>query len=345
MNRATDCGVPSSQDDDSGDASALPNRRALFRGAVVLGVAATGVGATVGPAWAAGRSQNGWAGITSSSSAHLNRGFTVNGVEFPSGVREGAASTILRYVATQFDERVERLRPGWCWGWNYRPIRGATALSNHASATAIDCNAPLHPMGKANTFSPAQRRQIEAILRYCDGVVRWGGDYHGRKDEMHFEINVRPGDPSVGTLARKIRGERATKPAVARWPILRRGATGFRVVVLQYLLRHRGRHIAVDGAFGSQTRAAVVDFQRSRRLAVDGVAGPQTWAALVAAVEKGDRGYAVRATQTALRAHKNRLAVDGIFGARTHRILVGFQRNHDLAAGGVVNARTWRALI
>src|SRR5690606_34980535 len=31
---------------------------------------------------------------------------------------------------------------------------------------------------------------LRRILDDLGGVVRWGGDYSGRKDEMHFEINA-----------------------------------------------------------------------------------------------------------------------------------------------------------
>jgi hypothetical protein len=34
--------------------------------------------------------------------------------------------------------------------------------------------------------------------------VRWGGNYSGTKDEMHFEINVGPGSDRVARLAHKI---------------------------------------------------------------------------------------------------------------------------------------------
>lgn len=62
---------------------------------------------------------------------------------------------------------------------------------------------------------------------------------------------------------------------------LRVGSRGQSVTTLQQKLRDAGFSPGpVDGIFGSQTRAAVVAFQRSRGLAVDGVAGPATAGAL-----------------------------------------------------------------
>lgn len=130
-------------------------------------------------------SQNGWPVDTTGASQ--DRG-EVAGVSFPNGVRKGDVATVLHYVARRFNAEVERLMLGSCWGWFDRPVRGASSISNHASGTAIDFNAPKHPLGAVGTFSAAQRTAIAKILRDCDGVVRWGGNYSGRKDEMHFEI-------------------------------------------------------------------------------------------------------------------------------------------------------------
>lgn len=83
---------------------------------------------------------------------------------------------------------------------------GASSLSNHSSGTAFDWKAPSHPLGAVNTFSRAQISTIRAIVNVeCAGAVRWGGDYSGRKDEMHFEINK--GAAAVSALADRIRRE------------------------------------------------------------------------------------------------------------------------------------------
>lgn len=130
--------------------------------------------------------QNGWAASPDKASIGV-ADFTVAGVGFPGGVKSGPVATVLRYVAEQFHARVETLRPGQCWGYAYRAVRGDTDLSNHSAGTAIDINSPAHPMGKRGTFSEAQVEQIKAILRECGGVIRWGGTFT-RPDEMHFEV-------------------------------------------------------------------------------------------------------------------------------------------------------------
>jgi peptidoglycan hydrolase-like protein with peptidoglycan-binding domain len=50
---------------------------------------------------------------------------------------------------------------------------------------------------------------------------------------------------------------------------------------VQSQLRDRGYGLALDGAFGPRTAAAVRDFQASRGLAADGIVGVRTWRALV----------------------------------------------------------------
>lgn len=107
-------------------------------------------------------------------------------------LRNGAAGDLLLWVLGQFDRLVEDIDVGQLddWGYAERPIRGSTVLSNHASGTAADANATRHPLGTepSATFSRDQITTIRAIVARTEGCVRWGGDYVGRKDPMHFEI-------------------------------------------------------------------------------------------------------------------------------------------------------------
>lgn len=136
------------------------------------------------------RSQNGYiANDRSLVSSRLVPGTNVKLV-----VRNDAAGDILLHIAAWFDKNVEDIDNGRGglddWGYAERPIRGSsTLLSNHASGTAIDLNAPRHSLGKRNTFSDKQERAIRKQLELYDGAIRWGGDYARRADEMHFEVN------------------------------------------------------------------------------------------------------------------------------------------------------------
>jgi hypothetical protein len=334
-------------DQDQPDlAGSLLGRRRFLGGVAVTALSAAGLTELALPAQAAVVSQNGWGVITTSSSTALDRGFTAGGEGFPGGVRRGDVSTILRYVASRLDAEVEALHNPGCWGWSYRLIRGGTSYSNHASATAIDCNAPRHPLGSAGTFSAAQVRTIHAILGVCEGTVRWGGDYSGRKDEMHFEINRGPGDPAIARVAKKLGGGGGNPPpAASGWPTLQVGSKGFQVRSLQFLLVQAGFALTADGVFGANTKAAVVAFQARKGLARDGVVGPKTWAAAVVTVRSGSRGAAVKGVQSALNAHGSSLTVDGIAGSGTVAAIVAFQRRSGLSADGIAGAKTWNALV
>lgn len=140
----------------------------------------------------------------------------------------------------------------------------------------------------------------------------------------------------------------AHKAAPLSWPLVVPGATGERVVAIQYLLNQRiGAHLAVDGKFGKQTEAAVRDFQKKFKLAADGKVGAETWAHLIVTVKSGAKGSAVSALQHNLRAAYGytSLTVDGIFGARTAAAVRDFQERFKLSADGIVGPATWSALV
>lgn len=133
---------------------------------------------------------------------------TVPGTDVQLPIRSGDVEVVLTYVAVQFHKTVQPLRKGWCWGYAYRPVRGrTTGLSNHASGTAIDLNAPNFPY-KVPTTRCMTAKQINAcrkIVKDLQGVVRWGGDYVNAPDDaMHFEINASPAEVKrVANLIRK----------------------------------------------------------------------------------------------------------------------------------------------
>lgn len=126
------------------------------------------------------KSQNGWAAHESSN--QMIPLLWITGRVHPDTV------AIFNHLCRRFQAEVEPIIREHSWGYNYRPIRGRVNLSNHASGTAIDLNAPTHPLGKANTFTAPQRAAIRRILNDFQGAITWGGDWTARPDDMHFEV-------------------------------------------------------------------------------------------------------------------------------------------------------------
>ena len=145
-------------------------------------------------------SQNGWSVVDSAPA------FVVHGVTFPNGVRGGDVAIVLRWTVEQWHARVEKLVAGSCWGYDKKKISGSDEWSNHASATAVDCNASRHPQGvpASRNMSAHQIDQCHAIEAESGGVVRWGGDF-SRPDPMHWEINANAA--AVAAFARRIEDE------------------------------------------------------------------------------------------------------------------------------------------
>ena len=198
------------------------------------------------------RSQNGWvANDRSLVSSRLIPGSSVRVT-----VRDGAAGDVLLYVASQVDQRVEDIDNARGalddWGYAERPIRGGRALSNHASGTAIDLNATKHPLARRGTFTREQVGEIHRILDEVGHVVRWGGDYRGRADEMHFEINDTP--ERVAAVAARL--------TTRETDMLRRGDQGPDVEWLQDRLNvvldgKKDGRLRRDGDYGGNTADAV----------------------------------------------------------------------------------------
>jgi D-alanyl-D-alanine carboxypeptidase len=148
-------------------------------------------------------SQNGWP-------VNPHRGMrTIPGTNSQVNVVDGPGGDVLMHVLGQVNSRVENVDMNSDagehddWGYANRNVRGSHDISNHASATAVDVNATRHVLGATNTFTPTQVNEIHNILGEVDGVVRWGGDYTGRHDEMHFEIVGTPEE--VARVAERLR--------------------------------------------------------------------------------------------------------------------------------------------
>lgn len=195
-------------------------------------------------------SQNGWPVVDKSA---CDQG-PFAGVRFPNGILAGDVAIIARWQLRRYAADVEPIHSGQCWGWYVKHIEGSNSISNHASATAWDINAVMHPMGTPARHTMAAR-QITACHRIvidAGGVLRWGGDYHGRPDPMHWEINSSPA--AAHRLATKI-----VQRAYNRVP-------------------NTGADISVDGNYGPLTRAKARRVQQHYKIKVTGDIDPATLA-------------------------------------------------------------------
>jgi hypothetical protein len=138
------------------------------------------------------KSSNGWPASKDAEEIGI-KSFKVPGTDLKIRCAEKVAPLLIG-LASEFHETIEPIDKGTLddWGYNFRIIRNSTdnILSNHASGTAVDLNANLHPLGKENTFSAEDAAKCIALA--AKWGCKWGGTYRNRKDDMHFEINLTP---------------------------------------------------------------------------------------------------------------------------------------------------------
>ncbi len=117
---------------------------------------------------------------------------SVGGVDFPGGIHSSIHDlVVMLLIETQ--RRGYRLVPGWCWGYANRAIAGTATASNHSTGTSIDINAPKNPMGP--TLITDMPDWMPVMWKHYG--FRWGGNYQGKKDAMHYEF--------MGTTADAVR--------------------------------------------------------------------------------------------------------------------------------------------
>ena len=190
-------------------------------------------------------------------------------------MRQGAAGDLLVYAATRWHREVETLRGADgvldCWGYAPRTIRGSsTTLSNHASGTALDFRARTHPLGRAGTYTPAQIAAIRRILADCRHALRWGGDYTGRKDEMHVEVIVDEATCRTVLTTLKATPEEDTMPtpddiAAAVWRYGIRNGFGDTVQAQQILTAGEKRTADAQQALATLAASHEAPLRRRRR--------------------------------------------------------------------------------
>lgn len=210
-------------------------------------------------------SQNGWPVVSEDKVDNS----PILGVKFPRGFLKGDVYKAFTWLFTQLNNRVEPIdngEPRDEWGYNVRQIEGSDDFSNHASATAGDYNARFHPMGRRNTYSEKDRAEIRKILREANGIFRWGGDYTGRPDDMHFEIIKGEGDVHnfVVSIAPKGQWKMTVTLNGLGLPTLMQGDDDNKMMGYGYVRRAQTllnlilhTDLKVDGEYGVKTVAAV----------------------------------------------------------------------------------------
>lgn len=118
--------------------------------------------------------------------------------------------------------------------------------------------------------------------------------------------------------------------------LLKNGSMNYEVKIIQNNLKMLGfGPISIDGIFGSETEAAVKNFQKYYDLCIDGIVGDLTWSKLIDEIKD---------IQTSLNEHGYNLTVDGSSGPNTYNALIEFQKANSLAADGIACSATKSAL-
>jgi len=173
------------------------------------------------------------------------------------------------------DYRTRRADTG---AYNCRRITGGSGYSLHAYGIAADLNWSTNPYGKrlVTDMPPAMRDAIKAIrTRGGHLVFRWGGDYSGNKDAMHFEVVASPAELATGIDPNTVPGARITEPPEVEDPnfgrpwqqfaagatdaaIYRKGGRNDEVAELQILLKH-----TVTGSYRYDDVQAVIALKKA----------------------------------------------------------------------------------
>ena len=215
----------------------------------------------------------------------------------------------------------------------------------------------------------------------CAGLSQWGTVPLAEAGETPFAILQNYFGEDI-TLVRDapIGGITESYPGVA----LRPGTSGNEIRRIQLQLnRISANYPSIpkitnpDGNYGTETEAAVREFQRIFSLTPDGIIGRATWYAIQriyggvkrlselasegispeditylreTTLEEGDRGSGVRELQYLLAFVGNFvdtlpvISVDGIFGNETRTAAEAFQEAYGLPVTGIVDTRTWNTL-
>ena len=129
------------------------------------------------------------------------------------------------------------------------------------------------------------------------------------------------------------------------FPTIQVGDEGATVATLQHLLNVKGEKVPVTGFFDDPTFDAVERVEKATNIPVDGVVGRVTWQQLATPIRRGDSGEAVLAAEELLQLAGFDIKPDDRFTNGTQSLVMQLQKQHGLAADGIVEVDTWRVLL
>jgi hypothetical protein len=181
-------------------------------------------------------------------------------------------------------------KPGQCWGFADRPIRGTRTASNHSWGLAVDINSLANPMG--TRFVTDLPPKVVHAWETCG--FYWGGRYEQRPDAMHFEYVRRPQDVAADLVrARQLLSPVSAPPLdksllMKQWRIDKAALSGQRPTEhlsqseqhwVNWYRRSYGILLArkkVRYDLRESTLSLTKKFQKAYGLVPDGIPGPKT---------------------------------------------------------------------
>ena len=141
-------------------------------------------------------------------------------------------------------------------GYGFKRIRegGHSAMSQHYAGVALDVGQQLNDEERTKLRKLATNYKLYTYVEPESLTPTW----------VHIDT-------------------RAKNPACARggYPTIRQGSKGVYVATLQDVLDFLGYNAGnIDGIFGTNTKNAVINYQKSKGLKADGIVGCNTWTAL-----------------------------------------------------------------
>jgi peptidoglycan hydrolase-like protein with peptidoglycan-binding domain len=193
-----------------------------------------------------------------------------------------------------------------------------------------------------------------ALVRLCVAVCRQYGlhayDVFGHWDFRETECPGAAFYRQFPALRRRIAGGLHMSPSAAparRWTDIWRFVGGPVVKVGQRLLVGKGYALAPNGTFGTDTVAAVQDWQARNGIPVDVDATftAPTWETLAPSLSAGATGSAVTGLQEILRHRGWAVTPTGTYDPATTGAVRGLQRLHGLQVTGSTGSSTWCAAV